>query len=478
MTTEATTHVREQLESLGQAHVLRFFDDLDAAQQQALLGQLESIDLDRLPALIETYVQGKPDFGPSGALQPAPYYPADPTNAAHPWDRDRYRAAGEQLIRDGKVSAFTVAGGQGSRLGFDGPKGKFPGGAATGKPLFHCFADWIVATRDRYGAAVPWYIMTSPINHDETVAFFRDHAFFGLPERDVMFFSQGVMPSLAMETGHLLLSSKGAIATNPDGHGGSLKALWDSGAIRDMQSRGVEHISYFQVDNPIVRAIDPVFIGLHATAPDSSGEMSAKIVRKTDPAEKVGVICEDGGVTKVIEYSDLPGELAEARAEDGSLRYCAGSIAIHVIGVDFVEKLNTADGGFALPFHRAEKKVPHIDAETGVPVSPDAPNAVKLETFVFDALPLCEKSLVYETERVEEFAPIKNAEGNDSPATCAQLQTQRAAGWLEQAGFSVPRKADGTPDCTIEISPCTALWPEDLRGKDIPPITPGDTVAL
>jgi UDP-N-acetylglucosamine/UDP-N-acetylgalactosamine diphosphorylase len=233
-----------------------------------------------------------------------------------------------------------------------------------------------------------------------------------------------------------------------------------------MRSRGIEHISYFQIDNPIVRAIDPVFLGLHAAAPDSSAEMSTKIVRKTDPSEKVGVVCRTERGTEVIEYSDMPVELSEARNADHTLRFCAGSIAIHAMSVAFVERLNA--GGFGLEYHRAVKKVPHVDLGTGEIVQPAAPNAVKLETFVFDALPLCRSVVVYETDRVEEFAPIKNAEGADSPATCAAIQTERAARWLSRAGVDVPRKADGTPDCVLEISPMTALWPEDLRGSRVP----------
>lgn len=454
--------IRAQLKQIDQEHVLRFWDELEDQQRDNLLAQLRSLDLKRLPRLVERYVHTKEAFRVPEGLEPAPCY-----GLRDAWDREKYLAVGEELLRAGKVAAFTVAGGQGTRLGYDGPKGAFPGGPVTGKPLFACIADWLIAARERYGREAPWYIMTSPLNHQATLDLLHQHDYFGLDRANVTFFSQGVLPSLDMKTGRLLLAQKHEIATNPDGHGGALKALAASGAVADMRRRGVEHISYVQIDNPIARAIDPLFIGLHAVAPDSSGEMSSKMLAKAGPEEKVGVFCRVNGKTQVIEYSDLPKELAEKRDANGKLVFEAGSIAIHIIGVGFVEKL-TAGGDFALPLHRAEKKVPYIDLDSGEPVSPQTPNAVKLEAFVFDALPLAEKSIVMETDRIEEFAPIKNAKGVDSPESSARIQTERAARWLAQEGVDVPRRSDGTPDCTIELSPRTAMRPEDLRNVKLP----------
>jgi len=453
---------RQQLHAAGQDHVLRFFDRLAPVQQRALLAQVASLDLESLPRFVETYVKHKPAFSLPADIEPAPYYPFDPANAWRPWDRAAMKRAGEDLIRRGKVAAFVVAGGQGSRLGFDGPKGCYPGGAVTGKPLFQIFAEGIVAARRRYDAAIPWYIMTSPLNHEATVGFFKEHGFFGLPESDVMFFPQGVMPSFDIATGRMLMTSPHEIAANPDGHGGSIRALHVSGALADMKRRGVEHLSYFQVDNPTVRVIDPVFLGLHAAASDSSGEMSSKMVPKVAPEEKVGVFCRVNGKTEVVEYSDLPAALTNARTPGGGLKFLAGSIAIHIIGVAFIEKLAT-NAEFELPFHRAEKKVPCIDLETGAPINPTSNNGVKLEKFVFDALSRCRASIVMETDRVEEFAPIKNATGVDSVESSRELQTERAARWLERAGVTVPRRSDGKADCVLEISPLTAVYPEDLR---------------
>lgn len=466
--------LRARLAKVNQSHVLTFADRLAPSEREALLRQIDAIDLQGLPALIDAYVKRKPAAHASGAIKPAPFY------ALHggAWDRAASKARGIDLIARGQVAAFTVAGGQGSRLGYEGPKGCYPAGAVTNKPLFACLADWIIAAQRAWcpaGVVIPWYIMTSPINHEPTVAFFTQHRFFGLREQDVMFFPQGVLPSLEMGTGCLLLNQPHEIAVNPDGHGGSLRALFTSGALDDMARRGVEQISYTQIDNPLVRVIDPVFIGLHAHAPDSSGQMSSKMVRKAQAGEKVGVFCDVGGRTSVIEYSDLPEALAKEVDGQGVLRFLAGSIAVHVMSTAFVRSLNTAPGGFSLPFHRAEKKVPFIDLQTGQRVEPKANNAVKLEAFVFDALPLSERSIVLETDRIEEFAPIKNADGPgaaDSPSTCRAIQTQRAARWLSAAGCRVPYDPSGAPDCVIELSPLRGMESGDLTRDNVPMAIP------
>jgi len=471
--------IRSRLRAAGQEHLLHFHDELDAMRRERLLTRLTGLQIERLPDLVERFVRNKPTFEPPANLSPAPYYPADPDSPKRSWDRATYRQAGERLVRNGKVAVLTVAGGQGTRLGFDGPKGCFPIGPVTDKPLFQVLAEQILAARRRYDAPVHWCVMTSPHNRDQTERFFRERDWFGLGRQGVTFFDQGVMPSLEMRSGRVLLADTDEPATNPDGHGGSLKALHQSGALEQLRTQGVEHISYVQVDNPLVQAIDPVFLGLHVSAPDSSAEMSSKMVAKTEPSEKVGVFCLADGRLRVIEYSDLPDELSQQRDERGELRFNAGSPAIHAISLDFIARLNEGAEGFALPLHRAEKKVAHIDLETGRRIEPDEPNAVKLESFVFDAIPLCDKPLILETLREEEFAPVKNAQGKDSPQTSRLAQIRRAARWLEQAGAAIPRRDDGEPDCVLEISPLTASEPADLRNKSIPKsIEPGERLAL
>jgi UDP-N-acetylglucosamine/UDP-N-acetylgalactosamine diphosphorylase len=484
---ELFDRVQGRLARVGQSHVLTFASRLAPAQRDALLAQVDGMDLESLPALVSEYVLKKPGFVMPSRLEPVSYYPHDPRSGVRAWDREGAKRAGEELVRAGKVAAFVVAGGQGSRLGFEGPKGCFPAGAVTGKSLFQMFAEGILGTQDRAvsagggggggGVVIPWYVMTSPLNHEATTSFFESNRFFGLRRDQVMFFQQGVMPSLDIRTGKMLMASTHEVATNPDGHGGSIRALHVSGALADMHRRGVEHLSYFQVDNPLVRVIDPVFLGLHASAPDSSSEMSSKMVAKVEPREKVGVFCLADGRTEVMEYSDMPKELQNARNTDGTLTYNAGNIAVHALSRAFVERVAT-DAKFSLPCHRAEKKIPCVDPATGAAVTPTENNGVKLEKFIFDALALCRQSLVYETDRVEEFAPIKNASGVDSVESSRALQTERAARWIEAAGGRVPRAANGTPDCVLEISGRTALCAEDLRGVKVPAIERGTRVAF
>ncbi|MBZ0173509.1 MAG: UDPGP type 1 family protein [Phycisphaerales bacterium] len=479
MTTATLDSVRDRLAAVEQDHLLRFHDELDPAAAASLIEQINSIELDSLPRLIDTYVHGDEHFEIPTDIEPAPYYPRDPTSPAHPWDRDAAVELGEQLIAQGKVGCFTVAGGQGSRLGYEGPKGCYPTGVISNKPLFQIFAEGILAASRKHQRPIPWYIMTSPLNHEATEAFFREHDHFGLCAEDVMFFMQGTLPSFDKQAGKVLLAGKSTIATSPDGHGGAIKALHASGATADMAKRGVEHISYWQVDNPNIHVLDPVFIGLHAGAEDSSAEMSSKMLPKAEAKEKVGVFCRSAGRTMVVEYSDLPDALAEQTNPDGSLRFIAGSPAIHMLGVAFVDKV-ASDPAFALPYHRAVKKVPYVDLETGHPVEPSEPNAVKLERFVFDAIPMAGSSIVLETDRVEEFAPVKNKDGVDSIITSKRLQTERAARWLETAGVTVPRNSDGTPDCVIEIGPLTATSAGALAGRDDLPgaIRAGSNVVL
>lgn len=464
------TAVRRTLKSVGQSHVLHFFNDLDDAGKAQLLDQIECIDWPEVARLVESHVKAKPRFELPDNIEPAPFYPRTPTGELN----DKYRQAreaGEKLIREGKVAAFTVAGGQGTRLGWDAPKGTFPATPIRKLPLFGVLAEYIIRAQEKWDATIPWYIMTSPANDAPTRDFLEDHDYFDLDDRNIMLFPQAMMPALDMRTGKALLAAKDSLALSPNGHGGSLKALYTSGAIDDMKQRGVEQISYVQIDNPLVKVIDPLFIGLHAL---DGAQMSSKMLPKAFPKEKLGNFCMVDGRVTVIEYSDLPDELAEQRTADGELRFRAGSIAIHLIRVDFVESLNSG-GGFALPFHRAEKKVPCVDLESAEAVEPDTANAVKLETFVFDALPLCGKSIIYETDRVEEFAPIKNADAPkgepiavDSPASSITLQIERAARWLEQNDVAVTRDDDGKVEGVVEICNATAIEPSDLAGTGLP----------
>jgi len=448
--------IRRRAAEAGQDHVWRFWNDLPEEGRRRLLAQLGEVDFEELARLIDLHVRRWRPAELPPDLAPAPFIPL-PTTEAERQHRLRMRKLGEEILAAGKVASLVVAGGQGTRLGYEGPKGAFPIGPVSGRTLFEIFAEAILAARRAYGVSIPWYIMTSRMNDLATRDFFEAHNYLDLPRCDVKCFAQGMMPAIDLQ-GKLILAACDSLAWNPDGHGGTIRALARTGMLADMASRGIEYISYFQVDNPVVPPLDPVFIGHHAEA---SSDMSSKMARKREPKEKLGAFCLSQGRLHVIEYSDLPDALAEARSADGRLRFEAGSIAIHILSRGFVERLN-ADGRFALPFHRAEKRIAHVD-ESGRLVAPARPNGIKFETFVFDALPMARHPVVLEIDRAAEFSPVKNADDLDSPATARRDMIRLAAARLEEAGIEVPRQPDGSPTYKVEVSPLAARSAEELK---------------
>ncbi|PAW67252.1 MAG: 2-alkenal reductase [Opitutia bacterium Tous-C1TDCM] len=438
----------EKFQQAGQGHVFAFFATLPPAEQRRLLDEAAEIDLAEIARLTRTLLAPGGAAGIDlGGLAPAPYE-RRPENGGDAAAWDRAKAAGEAMLRAGRVAAFTVAGGQGTRLGYDGPKGTFPVTPLKQKTLFQVFAEKIRAAGVRYGRPLHWFIMTSHANHAATEAFFAAHGYFGLEQARVHFFRQGRMPAVDLQ-GRILLETPGSIAMSPDGHGGSLRALERSGALDLMQREGIDTLSYFQVDNPLVRAIDPTFLGWHAL---QGSEMSSKMVPKAYPEEKVGLFCAQGGKTVVVEYSDLPMAMQQERDAAGQLRYLAGSIAIHLLDRDFIRRMAAGGEGVALPFHRADKKIPTVDA-AGRPVKPEKPNGVKFELFVFDALPFARNPVVIETRREDDFSPVKNADGVDSPQTCRDDQRRQFGRWLRAQGAAVATDATGLPAAGIEVSP-------------------------
>ncbi len=444
---DVPSELRQRLAEHDQEHLLASWSELGEQERADFAEQLRAIDLTAVAQRMALEL----DL-PEGGFEPCP--------SLTPTEDDCLR--GEEAIGRGLLGVLTVAGGQGTRLGWSGPKGTFPAAAVTGKSLFQLIAEQILFAQRRYGVVVPWYIMTSVENDGVTRSFLLDNNCFGLDRTDIFIFPQGCLPAVDAGSGRVLLAGRGEVAMSPDGHGGVVDALRQSGGLEQMHARGVEHLSYVQIDNPLVHAIDPGFLGLHMGG-QSSGEASSKVVCKTDPAERVGVLCRRDGRTMVVEYSDLPVETAQERNRDGCLRFDAASIAVHLFSTTF---LRSAGGD--LPWHRAVKKVSCFDVDSGRVVQPKEPNAVKFERFVFDLLPRAERSVVMATPREEEFAPIKNASGSDSPQTSKQMQVDRAARWLESRGMDVPRGDDGRPVAMIEISPLTAAFADQIPAADLP----------
>lgn len=448
---EVPDSLRQRLRAFGQDHVLAYWDQLADNERRSLLEQIQAIDLEQLHKLHQQR-DGTYSLPSAERIQPVPVVQLG-------GDTGIPRQRGEEALRRGEVAALIVAGGQGSRLGFEHPKGMYPIGPVSNKCLFQIHAEKVLALGRRHGRHIPFLVMTSPATHAETEAFFAEHRNFGLPGDSVHFFCQGTMPALDLATGRLLLEAKGRLFTSPNGHGGTLTALADSGLLDRLERQGIQQVFYFQVDNPLVKVADPVFLGHHLQA---DAEVSSKVVRKQGPTDKLGNLVLIDGRCSIIEYSDLPEALARQTDAQGQLRIWAGSPAIHWFSVPFLKRVT--QGEARIPFHIARKKVPCLGPH-GQLVEPEKENALKFEMFIFDVLPLAERWTVVETTRPEEFVPLKNATGPDSPETVQQALSDLAGAWLEKAGVRVPRRGDGGVAVPLEVSPLYALDEEELAAK-------------
>jgi len=453
-------NIQEAFKLAGHAHVFRFWDELNLQSKSRLLSEAQTIDLDEINKLIAEHVLTDSSKGLNGdkldGLEPAPYI-EHPSNGGDILRWEKAKKTGELAIRAGKVAAFCVAGGQGTRLGFNGPKGTFPVTPLAKKSLFQVFAEKIKRSSKRYEVVFHWFILTSEINHAATVEHFSSNNYFGLPQESVHFIVQGLI-SAVDQKGKIILTAKDSIARTPDGHGGSLRALVRSSAIEKMESLGVECISYFQVDNPLIRIIDPAFIGFHI---EEDSELSSKMIPKAYPLEKVGHFCVQGGKTVVVEYSDMSESMQRATNSAGALHYISGSVAIHLFDREFIARIGGGQGQASLPFHRANKSIPFLDS-SGNLQNPDVPNGVKFEMFVFDALPLARNAIIIESLRADDFSPVKNSAGVDSPKSCSDDLLRSYARWLIAAGVNIEVDSSGLPLINLEISYSFAADQEDF----------------
>jgi len=449
--------VRALADAHGQSHIFRYFDVLSEVDRAAFCKQLADIDFALMQRLTEEWIFSEPAAEHFSEITPLPCIP--PVEADRP-DAIEALAAGETALRAGKVGLFLVAGGQGTRLGYDGPKGAYPIGSVTGKSLFHYHAAKIANLQRRYGCVLPWYIMVSDANEAQTRAFFAENDFFGLSPSDVTFLQQRMAPCVDAE-GKFMLEAPGRLAMNPNGHGGCIPAMVERGVLADARARGIEHLSFFQVDNWAVKVADPYFIGYHVLR---GAEMSSKNHRKHAPRESVGVHCICDGEYRVIEYSelDLYPQLTDVD-EQGRVVYYAGNPAIHIMNVDFVQRVYDHFDEF--PWHRAHKKIPFLDA-AGTLVKPDAPNGFKFETFVFDALRFIRHTpLGLEIHPEGEYTPTKQFDGDNSIVQARHSMASFWGKWIEAAGGTVPRDSAGKITIPIEINPAFALTQDEFVSK-------------
>ncbi len=460
--------LRETIQKYQQEHLLENWGQLDDDSRQQLLRSLQEIDFPNVASLIDLAINKSAADNLSSIaerISPLQQVVRLPQTESDKQTLQQAKQQGQAILDAGKVGAILVAGGQGSRLGFPHPKGMYPIGPVTDRSLFQIFFEQLVSLSNRHNVSIPYFIMTSDATHEETEQFLQEHNWFGYPPEDVFLFRQGKLPAVDDENGKILLTNQSEIAMSPDGHGGLLQALKKAGLIEQMQQRGIEYLFYHQVDNPSVRLCDPVMLGFHV---QHESEMSTKVVTKRIPQEKVGIVAELDGVQQIIEYSDLDEELAKQKDEAGRLVYWAGNIAVHIFNRTLLEKLTQA--GQSLPIHIAHKKVDYLN-EKQESASPEEPNAYKFEQFIFDAIPQAKNPLVIEVDRAEEFNPVKNATGEDSPETSRTALIEQAKSWLQQAG------CETHPNAAIEISPLVALSAEDILKMNLQ-IKQGDNEIL
>lgn len=497
----------QKLAPFGQEQLLTFWDELTEEEQNSLSQQIEKIDFAALDQLfIHRYDPPAAAALADRAEEPTAFKLSDlrdydcaegSTYAQSPAKQldettDEITplkavAKGEEYLRAGKIGIVVVAGGQGTRLDFPHAKGIFPIGPLSNATLFQIHIERIRAMQRKYNVRLPFCIQTSPATHQETIDFFKENDNFGLNPDDVLIFCQGTMPSVDFDSGKVLLANKAQIARSPDGHGGMLAAInspqpdshlpivREKGILTELKNRGIEELFYFQIDNPIVDICSPEFIGYHVL---SKSEFATQVIRKQNPKDRVGNMVMVDGKLYVIEYSDLPDAAGERRKPDGSLAIWAGSIAVHMMNVDLLQK--NASYSSSLPYHLAKKKVPFVvlDKEAkdengaamfGVKVKPETPNAIKYEKFIFDLLPIAKNPIVVEIEEETCFGPLKNhpREAKDTPKTVREHLTGLYKRWLGHIGIEVVDPA------IVEISPlfansCTEMVAQ-LKAKNMIP---------
>lgn len=399
--------IKRKLKKYGQEHLLNFYDKLDEKKQDELLEQIERIDFDLINSLYNKTKDGvKQD---DADIEPIDFIDKYKLNDMYKY----YEEIGKKAIKDGKLAAVTMAGGQGTRLGHIGPKGTFDIGLDSHKSLFELLCDYLKSESKKYGVDIPWFIMTSRQNNAETIEFFKKNKYFGY-EKNIYFFIQGQLPMLDTE-GKILIGEDGLIKEGADGHGGVYESLVKSGMVDKMKELGVEWVFIGGVDNCLVKMVDPVLMGI---AIDKNVTAAGKSVVKANPHEKVGAFCKKNGRPSVVEYSEITDEMAEARDENGELLYGESHILCNLFNISAIERM----GSQPLPYHSAFKKATYIDKD-GNKIVPEKPNAFKFEAFLFDAFGEVDDMAILRVKREEEFAPVKNADsaGVDCPSTAREL---------------------------------------------------------
>ena len=460
-----TDSLSQRLADAGQDHLLEGIEALDETTGERFEHQLESIDWEGMsrssgsPAggvagdgLAERVAERVAGLVESGASCELPHLISQPQADSQP-----ARVRGEQLLEAGRVGVVTVAGGRGSRLGSDRPKGLLQVMPVSGRTLLGHFAASIAERSRRAGRSIPWLVMTSPATDRATREYFGQQRFFGLDPDQVVLFEQGTLPAIDAQTGRVLLAEPGRVALCPDGHGGMVEAIKRAELFGWLDQRGVDTLFYHQVDNPAVLPPDPLLVGWHDLA---AAEMTTRVVPRRSAGERMGVAVAVDSRTRIVEYVDLPVSAAEATDEAGRLRLWAGNIAVHVLDCRFLARAADAD---RLPLHRVRRKVPYSCGHaSGRLIEPDEPNAFVFERLIFDLLDLldrAESALVVEGDRGSDFLPVKQSSGEDSLEAARAGLVALHRDWLAAAGAHVGEAAE------VEITPAWALSAADVAAR-------------
>lgn len=400
-------NVQEILQKQDQMQVMRFYDQLNDQEKENLSAQVAAVDFDMIASAMKSSGKEKKDVIESVETMTVPKIASR---------KEEYKAAGEKALKEGKLAAVILAGGQGSRLGHDGPKGTLNVGLTKEKYIFECLLENVKRNMDPVGQTMHVYIMTSDVNHEATVDFFEEKGYFGYPRSYVHFFKQDMAPALD-KNGKLLLETKSSLSLAPNGNGGWFRTLQRAGLVEEMKQNGVEWLNVVSVDNILQDIGDPIYLGACILNNHYAG---GKVISKVSPDEKVGACCLRNGRPSVVEYTELTEEMRQAKGEDGLYLYQFGVTLNYLFHIETTEE----KAGGNLPVHQAIKKITCLDEE-GNTIVPADPNAIKLEYFIFDILEFFDSCLFFECIREDEFAPIKNRTGVDSLDSARELYTAK-----------------------------------------------------
>ncbi|KAJ4763472.1 UDP-N-acetylglucosamine pyrophosphorylase [Rhynchospora pubera] len=450
----------ERLKDYGQEGSFSLWDEILPEERELLVRDIESIDLPRIDRIIRRSLGSRGVPVPS--IEPVPESSVSTVEERTAEEKEKWWKRGLKAISEGKLAVVLLAGGQGTRLGSSDPKGCFSIGLPSNKSLFQLQAERIfsvqkLAAQSTEGSTstvpIHWYIMTSPFTHEATRKYFQSRKYFGLDPDQVTFFQQGTLPCVSPD-GKFIMETPFKVAKAPDGNGGVYAALKSNKLLEDMAMRGVKYVDCYGVDNALVRVADPTFLGYFI---EKGVAASAKVVRKGYPQEKVGVFVQrgKGGPLSVLEYSEMDQNMcSEINQITGRLRYCWSNVCLHLFTLDFLNHVANSLEKDSI-YHIAEKKIPSIHGFT---------MGIKLEQFIFDAFTYAPSMALFEIQREEEFAPVKNANGAsyDTPDTARLMLLRLHSRWVVAAGgfltHSVPLYLTG-----VEVSPLCSYSGENLE---------------